>query len=124
MFHENKFVTSFKEKAELFHAIFAKQYSLIKNSSKFPSHLHYLIDSRLSSVSFSQDDTAKIVQNVDPNKVLGHDKISIRMLKICGSSIYKPLEMIFKQCIETGVFPSEWKKAKTVPFAIKATNKC
>ena len=38
------------------------------------------------------------------------------MLKICGSSICKPLEMIFKQCIETGVFPSEWKKANIVPI--------
>ena len=38
------------------------------------------------------------------------------MLKICGSSIYKPLEMIFKQCIETGVFPSEWKKANFAPI--------
>ena len=48
-------------------------------------------------------------QNLDPNKAHGHDSVSIRMLKICGSFIYKPLEMIFKQCIETGVFPSEWK---------------
>ena len=36
------------------------------------------------------------------------------MLKICGYSIYKPLEMIFKQCSETGVFHSEWKKANIV----------
>ena len=116
LFHENKFVTDFKEKAELFNALFAKQCSLIKNSSKLPSHLHYLTDNRLSSVSFSQDDIAKIIQNLDPNKAHGHDNISIRMLKICGSSIYKPLEMIFKQCIETSVFPSEWKKANIVPF--------
>ena len=116
LFHENKFVTDFKEKAELFNAFFAKQCSLIKNSSKLPSHLHYLTDNRLSSVSFSQNDIAKIIQNLDPNKAHGHDNISIRMLKICGSSIYKPLEMIFKQCIETGVFPSEWKKANIVPI--------
>ena len=48
-FHENKFVTDFKEKAELFNAFFAKQCSLTKNSSKIPSHLHYLTDNRLSS---------------------------------------------------------------------------
>ena len=100
LFHENKFVTDFKEKAELFNALFAKQCSLIKNSSKLPSHLHYLTDNRLSSVSFSQDDIAKIIQNLDPNKAHGHDNISIHMLKICGSSIYKPLEMIFKQCTD------------------------
>ena len=38
------------------------------------------------------------------------------MLKICGSSIYKPLEMIFKQYNETGVFPSESKKGNIVPI--------
>ena len=113
LFHENKFVT---EKGELFNSFFAKQCSLIKNSSKLPSHLHYLTDNRLSSVRFSQDGIAKIIQNLDPNKAHGHDNISIRMLKICGSSIYKPLEIIFKQGIETGFFPSEWKKANVVPI--------
>ena len=67
-------MTDFKEKAELFNALFAKQCSLIKNSSKLPSHLHYLTDNRLSSVSFSQDDIAKIIQNLDPNKAHGYDK--------------------------------------------------
>ena len=43
---------------------------------------------------------------IDPNKAHGHDKININMLKIFGSSIYKPLKMIFQHCIETGVFSS------------------
>ena len=85
LFHENKFVTDSKEKAKLFNAFFAKQCSLMKNSSKLPLHLHYLTDNHLSSVSFSQDDIAKIIQNLDPNKAHGHDNISICMLKICGS---------------------------------------
>ena len=89
-------MTDFKENAELLDGFFAKQCSLIKNSSKLPSYLYYLTDNRLSSVSFSQDEIAKITQNVDPNKAHGHDNISICMLKICGSFIYKPLEMIFK----------------------------
>ena len=37
------------------------------------------------------------------------------MLKICGDSICKPLELIFKQPLTTGVFPSEWKKDNIVP---------
>ena len=37
------------------------------------------------------------------------------MLKICGNSIYKPLQLIFRSCIENGKFPSEWKKASVVP---------
>ena len=96
---------------------------LNKNSSKFPSHLHHWTGNHLSSVNFCQDDIAKIIQNLDPNKAHGHDNISIRMLKICGSSIYKPLEMIFKQCIETGLFPSEWKKANIVSIHKKGDKK-
>ena len=71
-----------------------------------------MTDNHLSSVSFSQGDTAKIIQNLDSNKTHGHDNISIRMLKICGSSIYKSLEMMFKLYIETVVFP----KGNIVPI--------
>ena len=37
------------------------------------------------------------------------------MLKICGDTICKPLDLIFKQALTTGVFPSEWKKGNIVP---------
>ena len=50
------------------------------------------------------------------DKAHGHDNISIRMLKICGSAIYKPLVIIFKKCLDTGIFPSEWKKGNIVPI--------
>ena len=40
--------------------------------------------------------------------------ISISMLKICGDTIFEPLELIFKSCIEWRKFPSEWKKANVV----------
>ena len=45
-----------------------------------------------------------------------HDNINIRMLKVCGSSIYKPLEIILNQCLETGFFPSKWKQGNIVPI--------
>ena len=37
------------------------------------------------------------------------------MLNICGNTICKPLELIFKQALTTGVFLSEWKKGNIVP---------
>ena len=46
----------------------------------------------------------------------GHDKISIRMLKLSDKAICKPLHMIFTSCLETGVFPIHWKKANVVPI--------
>ena len=41
--------------------------------------------------------------------------ISIRMLKVCDASIYKPLDLIFWSYLENGKFPTEWKKAIVVP---------
>ena len=38
------------------------------------------------------------------------------MLKICGSTIYGPLEIIFKEALSTGLFPLEWKKGNVVPI--------
>ena len=68
------------------------------NSSKPPSTFKkkkknrkgYLIS---SSTSFNSNN-------------IGH-MISIRMLKICGESISKPSEIIFKSYIEKGPFSSE-----------------
>ena len=37
--------------------------------------------------------------------------ISIHMLKLCGDSVWKPLEIIFKNCLQEGLLPHEWKKA-------------
>ena len=54
---------------------------------------------------FSEDDIAKIIQNLDPNKAHGHDQISIRELKISGKTICKPLEYIYCDCLSTGIFP-------------------
>ena len=116
LFHENKFITNFLEKAELTNSFFPKQRSIINNASTLPTHIQDLTNNCLSSVTFSQDDIAKIIQNSDSGKVHGHDNISIRMLKICGPAILKPLDIIFKQCVDTGVFPSELNKGNIVPI--------
>ena len=115
LLHNNKFVTDFKEKAELINSFFAKQCSLIKIDSKLPPRLHFLTDKRLSAVKSVNTDILKFIQNLNPNKAHDHDKISIRMLKICGNSLCRPLELIFNDCLINGIFPSVWKKGNIVP---------
>ena len=124
LFHENKFVTHFKEKTELFNAFFAKQCSLIDTNSSLPKNLIYLTEKRLRKIMFSEDDIAKIIQNLDPNKARGHNQISIRMLKIWGKTICKLLEYIFHECLNTGLFPLEWKKTNLVPVYKKGDKQC
>ena len=35
--------------------------------------------------------------------------------KICDTSICTPLKLIFQSCLESGKFPTEWKKMNVVP---------
>ena len=94
LFHQNRYITKCKDKAELFNNFFANHCSLINHSSVLPSLLFKQTENVISSINFGTDDNAKIIHNLDPNKAHGH-MISIRMLKICGNSIYKPLQLIF-----------------------------
>ena len=37
------------------------------------------------------------------------------MIKLCGQSIVKPLSIIFKNCIDNGIFLHIWKKSNIIP---------
>ena len=68
------------KKTELFNSFFAKQFSLINTGSTLPTHMPYLANNRLlSSVTFSQDDIGKVVQNLDSGKAHGHNKQSANL---------------------------------------------
>ena len=105
---QNKYVADFKEKAEIFNSFFAEQCSLMNNSSKLPLIFLKRTDKFISSVSFSSNNFVRIIWDFDPNKAYDHDMISICIVKVCLESILKPLEIIFKSCIEKGQFPDEW----------------
>ena len=115
LYYDNCLITDFKEKAELFNSFFSKQCSLISNNSSLHNYINYTTEKRLSTVTPSVESSGKIIQNLDSNKAHGHDNIGIRMFKICGDSMYEPLETIFREALLTGVFPSKWKKGNIVP---------
>ena len=120
LFYQNRYITKYKDKAELFNKVFASQCYLINNSSVLPSLLFKRTENVVSSIDFGSDGIAKLIHNLDPNKAHGHDMISICMLKIYSNSIYKPPQLIFQSCIENGEFLSERNKANVVPVHKKA----
>ena len=106
LFHQNKYVTDFKKKAELFNCFFAKQCSIINNSSELPFNICKKTEKSISTVTFTSDDIATLIQNLDPNKPHVHDMLSISMLKLRSKSICKPLDLIFQSGIKHGEFPT------------------
>ena len=108
LFHNITFISNVNE---LFNEHFSEQSSLIQNKSTILS-------------VFTPHDIKIIINKLDPNKAHGYDMISIRMIKLYGDSIYKPLEMIFKSCLNQGIFLSERKKANVVPVLKKGDHQC
>ena len=116
LFLNNKFVSDFSEKAEVFNLFFTKQCSPIVNSSELPDDSMPMIANSISSIQFLERDLLNLVRLLDPSKSHGFDGISIRMIKICDASIIKPLLIIFKNSLNTGIFPHHWKMANVTPI--------
>ena len=91
IFYENDFLIDFPKKFEIFNEFFAKQCTVVLNSSKLPSVFISKTDKHLSTVTFYENEIKKAIRNLDPHKTLGHDMFSIRMLKSCENSLWGPL---------------------------------
>ena len=87
LLHQDKFVTDFKEKVNIFNNFFADQCSIVSNNSELPMTLTKKTHESLSTINFSTDGFLKIIRNLDPNKAHEHNMINSRMIKICDTSI-------------------------------------
>ena len=103
----NKIVSDFTRKTYLFNDFFATYLT----NRRALSTLSFKAHSRLNSISFEKEDIVKIIRNLNVNKAHGHDDISIRMFKICDSEVVEPLSLIYKNCIDSGIFLDIWKRS-------------
>ena len=113
IYQNNQLVSGIKKKCDLFNSYFTEQCTPLVNNSKLPSVLTVQSELHFESLYFSADHTGDI-KKLDPRKAHGHDMISIDMLKLCEDSIWKPLEIIFKNCLKEDIFPDELKKANVI----------
>ena len=44
------------------------------------------------------------------------------MLKTCDSEVAEPLSLIYKNCIDSGIFPDQWKRTHIIPTYKKMIN--
>ena len=120
----DKFITNFLEKANLFNEFFSKQHQSLQNNSTLSKHSTYHTENRLNDITFGNEKLLKIIQSLDANKARGYDGISIRMLKLSSLSIVKPLSIIFQNCLKSSTFPDDWKKGNIVPVHKKNSKQC
>ena len=114
LFFEGNFFTDCKQKATIFNNYFAKQCTPFLTDSILPN-LVYHTNKRFSSIDISRDEINDILKILKTNKAHGPDNISVSMIQLCGEGLSVPLQIIFQNIIETGIFPDQWKEANVTP---------
>ena len=80
---EDKLVSDFKIRSELFNSHFAPQCTPVKNANTLPK-FKYRADKRLNSFTINGNDIFLIIKNFNTDKAHRWDNISIRMTQLCG----------------------------------------
>ena len=112
--HNNAFLTDTLVKENTLNSFFTKQCSLIETGSELP--VEYLLTlHRLESVNLDLAKILSIIRTFNDSNHHGWDNVSVHMVKNCDESLVKPLFGIFQFSLETGNFPSNWKRGNIVP---------
>ena len=76
----------------------------------------YLTEKRINNIAISDTDILSILRSLNTNKAAGSDGISGQMLLICDKSVVLPLQIIFRNILETSTYPDMWKLANVTPI--------
>ena len=82
------------------------------------THKSYLNENILTSFQFNlmdEDHIGTIMKSLKNKTSLGHDGISIKLLKFLLPALVKPLSLMDQSFI-TGIFPEKLKRAKVLPL--------
>ena len=89
------------------------------HTSNLPPFTSYLTDHIEHTFSFEQvheADITSILIKFKPKSSVGHDELSMKLMKGIIPSLSKPLALIINQSLVTGIFPNKLKLAKVQPL--------
>ena len=119
LFINNKLEQDLKLKDNFFNKSFADKCTPIQNNSVIPNFIECESMHRLTSIVCNDESILNIIRALDVNKAHGHDDISIRMIRLCDKSFIINLSLItpliYKNCINSGIFLYIWKKFNVAP---------
>ena len=102
-------------KACILNKFFAEQSTPLEQDSALPVNQIFLTQSPLSYLNFNEDGILKIIIALNICKAYGDDDISIRMKKICGKWLTKPLAILFQNSTKSSYYPDIWKRSSIIP---------
>ncbi len=103
-----------QEKADLLAQVFSKKMRT-PEPDRQPPPLPRLTGSILESVVITEAEVRRHLKDVNVRKASGPDGISPHLLKVCTDELATPLALIYRQCLVSRVWPSQWKEARVTP---------
>ena len=113
-------MTNIQSKATILNDYFVEQCSAVETGSTLPNFRPQRTCS-LAEIPIDKEKILRLIRSLDSNKAHGCDGISVAMIKICDDCLVEPLSLIFEKCLETGVYPSSWKRANIIPVHKKGS---
>ena len=95
----------------------------IDNNNILPTNQIFYTQNRRRDFDIDCVKLLKLTDGLNPHKAHGHDEIFIRMVKLCNLTITKPRSVIYKNWLQQGAFPDDWKKGNIIPAHKKALSK-
>ena len=65
--------------------------------------------------TIEEEDVLKLLCNLDPNKAVGVDRISAKLLRTASPGISHSLTSLFNASLKCGQLPMKWKSARITP---------
>ena len=122
MLENGVFVTNVKVKADTLDVYFVEQCCTIATGSSLPRLLPKC-NSIMENIHIDRGKVLQLIRALDSKKASGSDSISASMIKICDMSIVELLCLILEKCLETGSYPSIWKRLMLFQYTKKIVDK-
>ena len=87
-----------------------------QGKAPYDSYLKTPVKSIFKFKPYTNEDTLKLIKSLKTKTSVGHDGISVQLLKVIAHGISKPLTAILNQSLKKGIFPDNLKLAKIIPL--------
>ena len=108
-------ISTTKDKCDLFADFFQTVY---KQYEPVPAEDHASTENlfEVNDLTPTEEEVLSALLKLDTNKGGGPDGISNTFLKMIATAIAKPLSHVFKVSLQSGTFPTIWKKSFIIPI--------
>lgn len=95
---------------QFFHSVFTVSHFNLPDTEKLPAP-----NQSLSDITISQGDVFEELTSLNPNKAMGVDQLSPKILNFCAPALYIPLHHLLTQCISRCDLPAQWRTHRITP---------